>query len=470
MPTLGYLFNNKGDFKLKDLWVDSHSPSSFEEYTFQNDHHKNQILQWVNDKSIPGLLLHGPAGTGKTACAKLLIKELGIHDFDVMIVNGSNEGRQIDWLRDKLEAFCQSMPFGDFKVVLIDEAEFLNCLEEHEKVLLADGSYKALKDFERGVDYNIISLNDQTGQFEPDVACVVNYNTEEVYRIHFDNNTTVSVTVDHPFMVVDEYGSLVEKSLRDLHYDVVGVKFAFMSNGDTYSVVKSYQEPVYIGKRNVVDLNVQKNHNFIHESGCIVHNCNSVQPALRHMIELYSSSVRFILTANYPSRIIPALHSRLQSIAVEKSDINEYTAKMAEILLDEKIDFDLETLDNYVKAYYPDFRKCINTLQLNSQSGVLVSPKDASGSQDYMIEMVELFKNGKINDARRLLCKNVLAEDMEAIYRWCYEHLEYFGDTQDQQDDAVLIIKKALVDHTICADPEINLADCMIRLSRNREG
>lgn len=454
---------------MKELWVNKYSPSSFEEYSFQSDDHKNQISEWVNDKTIPSLLLHGPAGTGKTTCAKLLIKELGVHEYDSMVVNGSNEGRQIDWLRDKLEGFCQSMPFGDFKIVLIDEAEFLNCLEEHEKVLLADGSYKALKDFESGMDYDIISLNEQTGQFEPDVACVVNYNTEEVYKIQFDNNTSISVTVDHPFMVVDKYGSLVEMSLRDLHYDVVGVNFAFMSNEDTYSIMKSYQEPVYIGKSNVVDLNVQKNHNFIHESGCIVHNCNSVQPALRHLIELYSDNVRFILTANYPSRIIPALHSRLQSIAIEKSDINEYTTKMAEILLDQNIDFDLDTLDSYVNAYYPDFRKCINTLQLNSVSGKLLLSSTGNENSDYMVEVVSLFKKGEITKARKLLCGKVVAEEMESIYRWCYDHLEYFGDTPEKQDNAILILKKALVDHAICADPEINLADCMIRLARNTE-
>ena len=238
---------------------------------------------------------------------------------------------------------------------------------------------------------------------------------------------------------------------------------------NNHSVRKITQIKKIQGKRRVIDLSVERNHTFVHESGCVVHNCNSVQPALRHMQELYSSSVRFILTANYPSRIIPALHSRMQSIAVEKSDINEYTAKMAEILIAEDIKFDLDTLDSYVNAYYPDFRKCINTLQLNSQNGVLVSPLDVRGSDDYKLKMVELFKKGNITAARKLLCENALAEEMESIYRWCYEHLEYFGSTPEKQDNAVLIIKKSLVDHTICADPEINLADCMIRLSRNAE-
>lgn len=452
------------------MWVDSHSPKSFEEYAFQNEHHKQQITQWVKDKSIPGLLLHGPAGTGKTACAKLLIKELDIHDFDVMIVNGSNEGRQIDWLRDKLESFCQSMPFGDFKVVLIDEAEFLNCLDENERIYLADGSLIRLSDMDINETYDVLSFNKETKQFEPDTAQIVNRGVDWVWEIPFDNAKVIRATADHPFMVIDIDDEFQAASMVDMDYQTDGVFFLYKNSFGDYGPMTSTNEPYRVGERPVIDLHVERNHNYVHESGVVVHNCNSVQPALRHMIELYSSSVRFILTANYPSRIIPALHSRLQAIAVEKSDVNEYTAKMAEILLSENIQFDLDTLDSYVNAYYPDFRKCINTLQLNSQSGQLVKPADASSSSDYKIKMVDLFKRGKIIEARKLLCENVIAEEMESVYRWCYEHLEYFGDTTEKQDNAVLIIKKSLVDHAICADPEINLADCMIRLARNVEG
>ena len=71
----------------------------------------------------------------------------------------------------------------------------------------------------------------------------------------------------------------------------------------------------------------------------------------------------------------------------------------------EGIDFELDTLDTYVKATYPDLRKCINTLQMNSAEGSLQAPNTADvGEQDYRIEMVELFKQGKITEARKLLC------------------------------------------------------------------
>ena len=62
---------------------------------------------------------------GKTTIAKILINQLDVQDTDVLIANGSKEARKIEWV-DKLITFCQTMPFGDFKVVLIDEADYMN--------------------------------------------------------------------------------------------------------------------------------------------------------------------------------------------------------------------------------------------------------------------------------------------------------------------------------------------------------
>jgi hypothetical protein len=79
--------------------------------------------------------------------------------------------------------------------------------------------------------------------------------------------------------------------------------------------------------------------------------------------------------------------------------------------------------------------------------------------------MVELFKDGKIAEARKLLCGAVRPEEMEEIYRWLYDNIELFGD-EEKQDTAVLVIKQGLVDHTLVVDPEINLAATLIRLGR----
>jgi len=192
----------------------------------------------------------------------------------------------------------------------------------------------------------------------------------------------------------------------------------------------------------------------------------NAQAILRGVMEEYHTTARFILTCNYPNRIIPAIHSRCQGFHVAKVDQTEFTARVAEILITEAVDFDIDTLDTYVKATYPDLRKCINTVQMNSQEGKLVKPNEAdTGEADWKIHMVELFKAGKISEARKLLCGSVRPEEMEDIYRWMYDNIELFGD-EEKQNSAVLAIKQGLVDHTLVVDPEINLAATLIRLAR----
>jgi replication factor C small subunit len=195
-------------------------------------------------------------------------------------------------------------------------------------------------------------------------------------------------------------------------------------------------------------------------------NINSVQPALRNLMEDYSHSVRFILTCNYPNMIMPAIHSRCQRLHIEKTDLTEFTARVATILVEEDVEFDLDTLDTYVKATYPDLRKCINNVQMNSIDGKLHGADSTDTSTDYRIEMVDLFKKGKINEARKLLCSNARPEEMEEIYRWMYDNITLFGKDDNTQDSAILIIKQGLVDHTLIMDPEINLSATLVRLAR----
>ena len=302
---------------MKELWVEKYRPNTLDGYVFRDDHQRNQVKTWIKDQSIPHLLLSGSAGIGKTTLAKILIHELGIEDYDVLEINASRTN-SVDDVRDKITNFVQMIPFGPFKVVLLDEADYLS---------------------------------------------------------------------------------------------------------------------------------------------------PNAQAALRGVMEEYHATARFILTCNYPNRIIPALHSRCQGFHIERVDVTEFTARVATILMSENVEFDLDTLDTFVKATYPDLRKCINTIQMNSLDGKLHTPeKGDTGEADYKLEMVELFKKGKISEARKLVCGQARPEEMEEIYRWLYDNISIFGD-EATQEKAILIIKQGLVDHTLVIDPEINLAATLIRLS-----
>lgn len=303
---------------ITQLWVEKYRPDTIDGYVFTNADVREQVEHWIKDQSIPHLLFHGSAGTGKTTLAKILINNLGVEEADVMFANGSKEGRRIEWV-DKLIGFCQTMPFGPFKIVLIDEADYLNK--------------------------------------------------------------------------------------------------------------------------------------------------ESVQPAMRNLMEEYSGNVRFILTCNYPGKIIPPLKSRCQEIRIEKTDQTEFTARAATILVEEGIDFDLDTLDSYVKATYPDLRKCLQLLQSNSVSGTLNPPRETGGvGGDYILDAVNLFKTGKVKQARELICNQCVPEEMEGVFRWMYDNLDIWSKTEEGQDEAILIIRKGLVHHASVADPEINLSATITEL------
>jgi len=188
-------------------------------------------------------------------------------------------------------------------------------------------------------------------------------------------------------------------------------------------------------------------------------NPNSVQPALRNLMEDYSHSVRFILTCNYPNKILPPIHSRCQQVHIPKTDHTEFTARVATVLVTENIEFDIDTLDTYVKATYPDLRKCLNLVQQNSTSGALAAPGATDKSVgDWKLDAVQLFKQGKIREGRTLICQQSTPEEAEDIFRWMYDNLDLWAKDVVRQDQAIIIIRNGMANMPLVADQEINLS------------
>jgi len=304
---------------MKELWTEKYRPQDLDGYVFRDDAQRSQVQGWIDSGSIPHLLFSGAPGVGKTTLAKILINALGVDPYDVLEINASREN-SVDTIRDKITGFVQTMPFGAFKVVLLDEADYIT------------------------------------------------------------------------------------------------------PNG---------------------------------------------QAALRGVMETYHASARFILTCNYPNRVIPALHSRCQGFHIERVDITEFTARAATVLVTEGVEFDLDVLDTYVKATYPDLRKCLNLLQPNSQNGRLTAPSEADKSMgDWRLDCVDLFKQGRVREARTLLCQNATPEESEEIFRWMYDNLDLWGQTPEQQDQAIVIIRNGAANVALVADQEINLSATLIELGQ----
>lgn len=192
------------------------------------------------------------------------------------------------------------------------------------------------------------------------------------------------------------------------------------------------------------------------------------QGLLRAELEAHSDVARFILTANYPKRIIPAIHSRLQELRFPSLNREDFVLRLAQILESENIDYEPETLLAYSDATYPDLRKCINMAQQNSLGGKLAPlSNEPSFTQDWMLTLLDLFRAGKYIEARSTVLNQIQSEQYDDFFRLLYNNLDALGATQDQQDEALLIISRAMKAHAVASVPEINAAAMMIELAKN---
>ena len=293
------------------LLVERYRPVKLENYV-GNDHIKKTISQYLGQNDIQNLIFYGPAGTGKTTLAKLIVKGL---DCDHLYINASDE-RGIETIRDKVSGFASTASFKPLKVVILDEADFLTI---------------------------------------------------------------------------------------------------------------------------------------------------QAQASLRNVIETFSRNTRFILTCNYVERIIDPLQSRCQTLKIIPPTKSDVAKHIVWIMDEENISFEREDLKTIVNQYYPDLRKCLNTIQLSTQDNKLSIDKSVLVSSNYMSQAVKLLSQSKPkwNEIRQTII-NANVQDFEEFYRYLYDNASNFAPGNEGM--VAVLVNEYSYQANFRIDKEINCSALIAKL------
>ena len=270
--------------KNHSLLVEKYRPVNLDNYV-GNDHIKKSIKQYLGQNDIQNLIFYGPAGTGKTTLAKLIVKNL---DCEHLYINASDE-RGIETIRDKVSGFASSASFKPLKVVILDEADFLTI---------------------------------------------------------------------------------------------------------------------------------------------------QAQASLRNVIETFSRTTRFILTCNYVERIIDPLQSRCQTLKIVPPTKSDVAKHLAWVMSEESCSFEMEDLKIIVNQFYPDLRKCLNTIQLSILDGgandrYLKLDKSVLVSSNYMAQVLKELADKKSWKTIRQIIADANIQDFEELYRYLYDNADKFASGKE---------------------------------------
>lgn len=191
------------------------------------------------------------------------------------------------------------------------------------------------------------------------------------------------------------------------------------------------------------------------------------QASLRNVIETFSRTTRFIMTCNFVERIIDPLQSRCQVIKIVPPSKSEVAKHLAGILEKESISYTLEDIKVIVNQYYPDLRKCLNTIQLNSKDSVLKLDSSILVSSNYTDKVIDELKKPKpyFNNIRQTIADSNV-EDFDELFKALYERASEF--LPNKEGTVAMLVNDHQYKANFRIDKEINTMSLIQNLINNK--
>jgi replication factor C small subunit len=190
------------------------------------------------------------------------------------------------------------------------------------------------------------------------------------------------------------------------------------------------------------------------------------QASLRNIIETFSRTTRFIMTCNFVERIIDPLQSRCQVLKIVPPTKKDVAKHLAGILDKESISFEINDLVPLVNQYYPDLRKCINTIQLSTQDNILKLDQSVLVSSNYIDKIITALSNkAKFNDIRQIIADSN-NDDFDELFRALYERSSEY--LPGKEGTAAILINEHQYKANFRIDKEINISSLLQQILNNK--
>jgi len=191
------------------------------------------------------------------------------------------------------------------------------------------------------------------------------------------------------------------------------------------------------------------------------------QASLRNIIETFSRTTRFIMTCNFVERIIDPLQSRCQVLKITPPSKSEVAKHLVWILEKENISYELEDIKTITNQYYPDLRKCLNTIQLNSKDNILKLDNSILVSSNYINDVInELKKSKPYFVSIRQIIADSNVEDFDELFKILYARASEYAP--NKEGTIAILINDHQYKANFRIDKEINTMSLIQNIINNK--